>query len=394
MQPGADNVLMVTRELSGDRRYGLGRSLLPLVDALVGKGWRVRYLCQEDLPDNSKKSRQKWVQRFNCLPGLRGSAQRQAVVAALAERLQMGWFAAHIARVERFGNVHLHDPWIALGFRLGAWAKGVRGVRWGITEHGFGSYSSATHEDGLLQGERLQRCLRRLEASALIAAQWVIAPTHLSLVQLARDMAMPHVPAHWHVLPHALASQPLPDRLQARKVLNWQPDALYILGVGRIVPLKRFDCLVEAFAQLARSGIRCHLQILGEGDAQALFEIAQKHGVAGQLHVAAVDDVNLYLAAADVYVSTSSTESFGLANLEALSAGLPCICTAVGGVPEVMGAGAQLIPLNMEVLLDCLHEMLVDAQVRAAWAQRAKRHGKHIKNIEWVTQRYVEILQS
>ncbi len=40
------SVLMVTREMSGDRRYGLGRSLMPIVDALMDKGWHVRYLCQ------------------------------------------------------------------------------------------------------------------------------------------------------------------------------------------------------------------------------------------------------------------------------------------------------------------------------------------------------------
>ena len=35
-------VLLVTRELADDRRYGLGRSLQPIVDELQLQGWRVR----------------------------------------------------------------------------------------------------------------------------------------------------------------------------------------------------------------------------------------------------------------------------------------------------------------------------------------------------------------
>ena len=49
-----------------------------------------------------------------------------------------------------------------LGFWLGCKRLGLRNVRWGITEHGFGCYSRATHEDGLVQGPRMQRWLRRL----------------------------------------------------------------------------------------------------------------------------------------------------------------------------------------------------------------------------------------
>ena len=105
------NVLMVTREMSGDRRYGLGRSLMPVVDTLGGLGWRVRYLCQENLPASAKSNRQRWLNSLNRLPWIRTKVHLQHLVAALTERLQMGWYAAEIARKEGFATVHLHDPW-------------------------------------------------------------------------------------------------------------------------------------------------------------------------------------------------------------------------------------------------------------------------------------------
>ena len=146
MKALARNVLMVTRESSGDRRYGLGRSLMPVVQTLQARGWQVRYLCQDDLPDSAKAGRARWLTRLGRLPGLSGIPNRQLMLGALAERLQMGWFAAQTARQDGFTSVYLHDPWLACGFWLGMNILGLRGVRWGVAEHGFGCYSRATHD--------------------------------------------------------------------------------------------------------------------------------------------------------------------------------------------------------------------------------------------------------
>ena len=387
----APNVLMVTRELSGDRRYGLGRSLMPVVDALTERGWRVRYLCQEDLPVAAKSSRQRWLARLVRLPGVAKVGHRQQLLGALAERLQMGWFAAQTAGNEGFTAVHLHDPWLGLGFWLGLKALRLRHVRWGITEHGFGCYSRATHEDGLTQGPRLQRWLRRLEAATLGVADWVIAPTQLALDQLARDLALPFNPAHWSVIPHAAPQMAVLDRIEARKQLGWPLNGFHVLGVGRLVPLKRFDILVAACASLASRYPALHLHLLGEGDRSSLQQMADAAGFGDRIHFAVVDDVLPYLSAADAYASTSVTESFGLANFEAMLAGLPCICTAVGGVPEVMGRGAWLIPVDPDVLADAIEELMCKTELRQAVSARAVVQAERAPKLTWVTDRYVEL---
>jgi glycosyltransferase involved in cell wall biosynthesis len=387
----APNVLMVTRELSGDRRYGLGRSLMPVVDALTGKGWRVRYLCQEDLPVAAISGRQRWLARLIGLPGIAKVGHRQQLLGALAERLQMGWFAAQTARKEGFTAVHLHDPWLGLGFWLGLKALRLRPVRWGITEHGFGCYSRATHEDGLTQGPRLQRWLRRMEAATLGAANWVTAPTQLALDQLARDLALPFNPKHWSVIPHAAPQMAVLDRIQMRKQLGWPLDGFHVLGVGRLVPLKRFDIVVAACASLVNRYPALHLHLLGDGDRSSLQQMADAAGFGDHIHFAVVDDVLPYLSAADAYASTSVTESFGLANFEAMLIGLPCICTAVGGVPEVMGRGAWLIPVDQEVLADALEELMCNTGLRQALSARAAVQAERAPDLAWVTDRYVEL---
>jgi glycosyltransferase involved in cell wall biosynthesis len=385
------SVLMVTREMAGDRRYGLGRSLMPVVDALKSQGWRARYLCQEDLPASAKPNRQRWLIRFNRMPWIRTKVHLQHLVAALTERIQMGWYAAEVARKDGFAAVHLHDPWLGLGFWIGAKVLRLRGIRWGITEHGFGCYSRATHEDGLTQGPLVQRWLRRLEAATLGAANWVVAPTQLAVDQLARDLALPFNPAHWHAIPHAAPHVALMDQALARAQLGWDSNGFHVIGVGRLVPLKRFDILVGACVSLATRYPSLHLHLLGDGDRASFQQQADASGFGDRLHFAVVEDVQPYLAAADVYASTSVTESFGLANFEAMVAELPCICTAVGGVPEVMGRGACLIPVNQDVLASVIEEMIRNPAQRHALSERAHVQAKLAPKLASVTEQYVQL---
>jgi glycosyltransferase involved in cell wall biosynthesis len=384
-------VLMVTREMSGDRRYGLGRSLMPVVDTLGGLGWRVRYLCQEDLTATAKPNRQRWLNRLNRLPWVRTKVHLQHLAAALTERLQMGWYAAEIARKEGFATVHLHDPWLGLGFWFGAKVLRLSGIRWGITEHGFGCYSRATHEDGLTQGPLVQRWLRRLEAATLGAANWVVAPTQLAVDQLARDLALPFNPAHWHVIPHAVPYVVPMDQTLARAQVGWDLNGFHVIGVGRLVPLKRFDILVGACASLAARYPSLHLHLLGDGDRSKFQQQADAAGFGDRLHFAVVEDVQPYLAAADVYASTSVTESFGLANFEAMAAGLSCICTAVGGVPEVMGSGAWLIPVNQDVLASAIEALICSPERRQTLSARARVQAQLAPNLVSVTGQYVQL---
>lgn len=336
---------MVTRERAADRRYGLGKSLMPVVEALRDLGHEVRYLCQDDLSVLEQKKRDRWLDKINHFPGIHGRLSRQIIAGSLFERVHMGYVAAHVAHQEHFDVVHFHDPWISLGWRAFRMRYGLRKKTssiWGISQHGFGSYSFAVWEDGLKDSTvKEYRTLLALERWQLAASDFVIAPAKLALSQLQRDCALPVRPGHWHVVPHARPDFVLPERAVARAQLAWQDEGFYILAVGRLVPLKQFSRLIDAFSAIFHEFPRAYLVILGHGEeVDALKHQAAALGVSSRVQMSVVDDVRPFLSAADLYVSVSSSESFGLANFEALAAGLPCICTAVGAVPEVLGAGA------------------------------------------------------
>lgn len=380
-------LLLVTREDHAERRYGLGRSLMPLADALSSRGHQVRYLCRADRSPRSDR----WLRTIHrCLAALLRPWWTEAddFLRAFLERLDMGRLAAKVAARERYTHVHLHDPWLAMGYRLFARIHCNRGVRWGVTEHGFGCYSQATVEDGLRQGPRLMRWLRRREASVLQNADWTITPTQAALEQLARDLRLPVPSAHWHAIPHARPVLTLSDRAAARNQLGWSPEALYVIGIGRLVPLKRFPLLIDAVASLPGD---VRLVLLGDGDRDALRSRAEQARLRHPIEFAVTDNVGLYLSAADIYASTSSTESFGLANLEALTAGVATLCTTVGGVPEVMGDAAWLVPGNSDTLRGALASFAADPGLRAQFAARGRARAAAWPDIDSIAERYERI---
>lgn len=367
------SVLFVTRETLADRRYGLGKSVMPVFAALERRGWRARYVCQEDLGERARARIgnviEEWKRR---MPGRLGDTDMHVLAPMFAERLAMGRLAARIAAAEGFSRVHCHDPIIGLGYWLFGVAGSGLGARWGVSEHGFGCYMQAFQDEGYLFGRKTTRRLRALEAFVLRRCDWVLVPTAAGVAALGRDLGASPPPGHWHVVPHPRPELRRYPKDEARAQLGWDRDAFYVLSVGRIVGLKQFPEVMRAVAQLAVSR-RMRVVVLGDGDREALLGEARAAGLGEPPIVATTDDVGLYLSAADLYVSLSRTESFGMANLEAMIAGMPSICSAVGGVPDVTGAGALLIPPTVEALTEALRSVVDDEAELAKMGERARR---------------------
>lgn len=374
-------LLIVTRERAADRRYGLGKSLEPVLAALEQQGVEYRYLTQDDAGPRGwdwLRRAHQWI-AWGLKPVLRGT-EVAGVVWGVLERANMGRLAAKVALTEGWTHVHCHDPLIAWGLRWSLrWRGRAAPIRWGVTEHGFGCYAQAIHEDGARLGRQVMNGMRRLETRVLLAADWVICPTGLAQAQLRRDLALPQVPAHFHVIPHPAPRLDLPDRCTARRELGWTDQEWVWLAVGRLALLKAFDLLIRAFAQLAgRAATRQRLHIAGGGDATPLLALAGALGVADRISIGETDQIGRYYAAADAYISTSRTESFGMANLEALAAGLPVLATAAGGVPEVLGDAAVLMPVDApEVWAALMQRMVENPNERRRWSlsalERARR---------------------
>ncbi len=384
-------ILMVTRETLSDRRYGLGRSLMPLVEELRRRGIGADYLCQTDLGQRALLWQHRFQRLFAFLPGMMSTRTNfSALFQVLLERFNMGRLAAKLAAKQGYTHVHCHDPIIAAGFRFFLrFHPGCRTV-WGVTEHGFSCYAQAIHEDGVHLGQHMMHAMRNWEMSTLLAASWVIAPTRSGIAQIAHDLGISPLPANWYHLVHARPVLNYYYKEEARNRLGWSDDAIYVLAVGRIVPVKQFPLLIEACAKL-KINRQLQLVIVGEGNYDNLQELAQQLGFTRKIIFATTEDIGLYLYAADLYVSASASESFGMANLEALTAGTAAVCTAVGGVPEVVGDGALLAEPNADALTEAMQHLLNDRELRETIAQKGQTRAKAWPDITKITDRYETI---
>ncbi len=392
-------ILMVTRENLTDKRYGLNKSLAPIIAEIEKRGIEVGYLCQENVGERSLI----WLQTIhNRLVKLLGHyfihTEFSSLLGGILERLNMGRLAAKIMVQERYTHVHCHDPIIGAGYRWFArirWVASLRRghtARWGVTEHGFGCYAEAFHIDGARLGTKVMQWLRRWEAKILLKAHWVVTPTYSGLTQLSRDLSIYPLPNTWYAISHPRPTLNHYSQPAARQRLGWVTNTIYIIAVGRLVPLKQFPALIKACADLPYSHWK--LVLIGEGDRTGLQALGTQLGISDQLDFAVTDDMGLYYSAADIYVSVSLTESFGLATLEALVMGLPAICTAVGGVAEVVGSGAHLITAHdTQALSQALQSLINDRETRQYWSQQALQWVQTWPDSQAIAEAYLAMYQ-
>ena len=113
-----------------------------------------------------------------------------------------------------------------------------------------------------------------------------------------------------------------------------------IMHVSNFRAVKRVRDIVRIFAKV-RTAVPSVLVMVGDGPDRVDAEAeAQSLGVDGDVHfLGKIDVVAPLLAAADLFLLPSQTESFGLSALEALASGAPVVGSKTGGLVEVVKEG-------------------------------------------------------
>jgi glycosyltransferase involved in cell wall biosynthesis len=156
-----------------------------------------------------------------------------------------------------------------------------------------------------------------------------------------------------------------------------------LLAIGRLSREKGHRDLIEAIALLRQqvSSLKFHLIIVGDGpEARTLQSEARRLGVADCVSfVGHQSDVSAYYTLADVVVLPSHTEGSPNVLLEAMSAGVPVVATAVGGVPEIVGpehAALLVQRQNSSELASAICQLMTDDGLRREICGAARRVAK------------------
>ena len=235
------------------------------------------------------------------------------------------------------------------------------------------------------------------DASSLLKARWrlltrtaVGAATYVSVIStalassFARELPRANVVYNPYGVDTELFRPATHDeRASHRIALGLADTDLVGLFVGNVNPRKDVLSLVDAWLHTAslRPDLRWALLVVGHYDEQSEYFSAIQHRLINLTPNAVVrflgprEDVPSIMRACDLYVSASTAEGLGLANVEAMSTGLPVVCRYLAGITDDMICGNAVTGIHVwspAAFADSV-ERITELPARQAAAQDARK---------------------
>lgn len=167
---------------------------------------------------------------------------------------------------------------------------------------------------------------------------------------------------------------PFAAREAVRSALGLDKELAFICTAS-LTPKKGHSVLLDAFARVVQKVPAAKLLLAGTGELRsALEEQVSTLGLGADVRFLGTrSDMPDLLAAADVFVLSSLWEGMPLSVMEAMAAGKPVVCTAVGGSIEIVqdGVNGCLVPSGDGTLLADAMVGMADPEKRARFGKRA-----------------------
>lgn len=165
------------------------------------------------------------------------------------------------------------------------------------------------------------------------------------------------------------------DLVHQRAKENISLELPFILAVGRLNHLKRFDRLIDAYAQ-AKISEKCQLVILGEGELrQSLEQQINAYGLKDRVLLLGYEsNPYKYMTRAEYLVMSSDTEAYPVVLIEALSLGCPVLSTdCPSGPREIIrdGENGLLVAVDELALAGGMQRLCADPQLRERLSRQA-----------------------
>jgi glycosyltransferase involved in cell wall biosynthesis len=347
---------------------GLEKQAMELSQALVRRGYRVSVLSTRFHPTHPSESRQDGVDVYriawvgNKLLRFLASTFAQA---ALFLRLRGKIDLVHVHNLTMFATPTLFlaklsaVPVVSKLSNIGS--KGIPGIR-------------------------KRPFLGRIRLAVLLSSRAIVAMTPENFQELDEIAYPPHRILR---IPNGISVSPASSRHERSHGAK-----LRAVFVGRLTPQKGLPDLLRAWAALsekARSG--AILSIIGEGEQTlSLKELSTELGIRESVEFPGYsDDVRSALDKADLFVLPSLLEGNSNAILEAMSAGLPIVATAVGGAKYQVGElGATFLvgPGDIPAMTEKIGKLLEDEKLREELGAAMRERVELMFNIDVIARQY------
>jgi phosphatidyl-myo-inositol alpha-mannosyltransferase len=221
---------------------------------------------------------------------------------------------------------------------------------------------------------------RVLEASApLLRIVWRRIAAAVAVSEAAAECAGRVVRRPIDVVPNGVASPAVARRSGHMHDL---PRGRLVLWTHRLEPRKGFPIAIRAFAKLAADLDDVHLVVVGDGPDRAALELLpdRHRGRVSMLGPVSDDALASLRAEAGVFVAPAvGQESFGIALVEAMAAGLPVVASDITGYREVVrhGVDGLLVPPNDPIALAAaLRRVLTEPGLTASLGGAGRRRAR------------------
>lgn len=157
------------------------------------------------------------------------------------------------------------------------------------------------------------------------------------------------------------------NREDKRKELGLNSDDIMLIAMGDLIKRKNYQASIRAIAKACNPNL--HFFICGSGPLEdELISLAQELNVKNQVHFLGFrSDVGELLKCSDIFLFTSYQEGLPRSLMEAMSIGLPCVCSNIRGNIELIddGIGGYLLqPDNIDGFSEALNELSLNKDLR------------------------------
>ena len=252
--------------------------------------------------------------------------------------------------------VHAHSSKAGV---LGRYAASSLGIPSVFTAHGF-SFTEGVHPIK-------RQIFKRIEKAAAKKGSGIIAVSEYDRQLAIREGICP--PEKITTIHNGIPD--IPPELMADPSL--QPPRLVM--VARFDRPKNHRLLLEALGKL--KDLPWHLELIGDGPLRSEMEsVTRRLGLKTRIFFSGMcNDVAERLARCQLFLLISNWEGLPLTVIEAMRAGLPVVCSNVGGCEELIedGVNGWLVPRNNQKRLSfCLAEVIKNPFQRVRAGNRAR----------------------
>lgn len=179
-------------------------------------------------------------------------------------------------------------------------------------------------------------------------------------------------------LSHNVSILPVYSKIENKNVKRSESNIVNFLTVCRLAKEKDLQTVIFALKKVLDKGVDCQFTIVGDGsEKSSLQKLCQKLGLEERvIFTGWKNDLEEYYKNADIYISTSLYEGYGMSTVEAASFGLPLIISDTGVAGSLFLNEKEALVCkqkNVDEFADAMFRLVSDKELREKMGLAAKK---------------------